>query len=171
MKYFGYDVALTHLVGDDPKQIIRTLEYYKDFRGADIAIPSESEIRELPKVRVECAFPMMNPSHVVEARLEENVSFLVNANAFVYIQALSLGYEILKRGDLYKFYPGITSFGLYFLPESIMKGLQDYNWSQHASQVEEWLSARESILNDLQNAGHIVRVREAPKKKPDYSKN
>ncbi|MFH0752252.1 MAG: hypothetical protein V1914_01510 [archaeon] len=174
MKYFGHQLGFTRLIGTDAKQIIRTLEYYRNERGqTNFDIPSESDISEVTRLEIECAFPLLSQNHFIEAKLEEKVSFFVNANAFSYIQALALSYEQLKRGDLYKFEPGLSTLGLYFLPENIMKGLKDYDWSQHKAQVEDWLQVRSKVLNDMRTKGLLVEAQKLKilKKKPDYSKN
>lgn len=72
--------------------------------------------------------------------------FHVNANAVDYVKQIAAHYECLRRGELFKFKAGAPILGLWFLPEDIMQGLRDYDWQQHGSQLEQWLSQRDEVI-------------------------
>lgn len=180
MKYFGYKFDLFLLVGTDSRQIIDTMGYYRNVRGKDVAVPSEPDIFDVGKLEIECMFSMYCPHHFIDVSVSDSLSFRINANAFGYVRDVAQHYGELKRGSLYKFAPpllNVSPFGpiaLYYLPESVMRGLKDHDWGQHNEQIKEWLGGRESVLDDMLDSGLLERRVENPmpvRKKHDYSKN
>ena len=146
---FMYQVPKTAFtfVGTNAKQVIDTLDYYKTTRGqSDIIIPSESEVKQINGASILVAFPMACADHNIEAIVRENVTFVVNANAFDHIRDISRDYDGLKRGSLYKFEAG--ALGTSFLPREIMESLKSYDWSQHTSQVDQWLGKRHDLIRE-----------------------
>lgn len=144
------------LVGKNKNQIINTLAYYKEERGEDqIIIPKKSEIGRLESACFTCSLPIANVKHFVDIAMDDWISFNINANAYAYVQRLAENYEELKRGDLYKFNPGIEVLGLYFLPENVMKWLKGFDWSKHQKQVDEWLGMRQQVAD---NSGGMVKL-------------
>lgn len=162
VEYFGYNIpgSGTHLIGTAKSQITNTLKYYKEERNQPVEIPSEDDYKTLENITIVCTLPLLKVDHFIDATVRPNVIFKVNANALMYVQQLAQQYESLKRGDLFKFVPGVDMLGLYFLPEHIMQSLRDYDWDQHQKQVEEWLGERERDLNEAENKGFLHRVRE-----------
>jgi hypothetical protein len=150
---FEYPVNIEpgSFIGTEKAQIINTIRYYRDERGEDrLKIPSESEIKNLERSVINCAFPLLVPEHYITAEVRPNVTFEVNANFYERMRKLSQGYEHLKRGDLYKFDPGL---GLFFLPEYIMKGIKDYDWKQHEEQIKAWMDDRSSFIGEKVREG------------------
>jgi hypothetical protein len=148
---FVYEIpnAISVFMGTEKAQIINTIRYYKDDRRQDgFKIPSESEIKNLERIIITCGFPMMHKDHFISVEVRKNVIFSVNANFYEYIKELSQGYEHLKRADLYKFQAGAESFGLFFLPEYVMEGIRDYDWSQHEEQMSAWIHKRTEIIEE-----------------------
>lgn len=179
MRYFGHRVELSLFIGTEKEQIINTLGYYKNQRSHDIVIPSESEISEINGLKIQCIFPIYYPQHFFEIDIDD-IIFRINANAFGYVYGTAQMYHELRRGDLYKFSPGLINgnlsgpIALYYLPESIMRGLKEHDWDQHKNQVAEWLGFREGALNDMVDNDHLnrqIKLHPTARKKPDYSKN
>jgi len=160
VNYFSYQIPhnMVMFIGTEKDQIINTISYYKNERGQDeVQLPSLDEIIKLNEINIDVAFPMLKIDHCISAEVRDNVFFHVNVNAFVYIQHISRQYECFKRGDLYKFKAGAPVFGLWFLPEYIMKGIKEYDWLQHKQQMGEWMENREKVMNDLEKKGVIAR--------------
>lgn len=148
--YFAYQLLNRGAVfiGNDKGQIKRTIDYYVK-RGDQngIIIPEEKDILELiGDVNITVVLPFAGMNQNISARVTPRAVFHVNANAINYIRGVASNYERLKRGELFKFEPGVRAFGLWFLPEDIMQGLRNYNWQQHESQVKEWLCQRNEVL-------------------------
>jgi hypothetical protein len=163
--YFSHQLpnTLTLFIGTEKSQVIKTLEYYKFERGQSrIAIPDEKELLNLEGVIISCAFPLLNKDQFIEATVRENVRFDVNANFYQEIQKIAANYKELKRAELYKFDPGLELFGLWFLPEYIMQGLQEYNWKQHEEQVNEWLKVRAAAIEGGKHLGLASTQGEQP---------
>ena len=143
MEYFSYHPPETNitLIGTDKEQIRSTLKHY------DLSVPPDEDMRRLARVMVMCALGSKDPSisHFFVAEVRDQVSFQVHASAFKYIKKIAENYKDLQRGDLYKFDTGRDDFGLLFLPEYIMLGLQEYEWDQHGEQVEEWVKTEEAV--------------------------
>lgn len=148
--YVFYHVpdTLTTFIGNEKSQIVNTLEHYKARGREKIAIPEIEKIRRLDSAEIGCALPILKPEHFFKVKLDEVISFDINANAFNYIQLVANRYEELKRGDLFKFDTGLPNvFGLFFLPENVMKGLKNYDWKQYEKQVDEWMGIRNKMLD------------------------
>ena len=161
MGYFGYQIpnSMTVLIGAEKQEIINTLRYYRDDRGQrNFDIPREQDLLELGDVHVTCGLAILHKDHFIDAEVEDNVYFHVNANAFEYVQSQVRDYEGLRRGDLYKFIPGVDIFGLFFLPESIMKSLKEHDWEQYREQIDSWTRVREDALDGLERDGHLIRA-------------
>jgi len=160
--YNGIKDSKIYYIGTNKKQVKNTIEYYIKERGQVLDIPSDSDISELTEINISCALPLAHMKQNLRAEIRNNVIFWINANAFDYVQRVSQNYEGLKRGDLFKFVPGVDFFGLFFLPEYIMEGLRDYDWGRHMEQVRKWLGRRETILNEGEQRGKIHRERPRP---------
>jgi len=155
--YFAYQPSNggAVFVGNDKRQIIRTVEYYVR-RGdqENVVIPGERDILEVSgDVNVTVALPLAGIHQNISARVRPRAVFHVNANAVDYIKGVASNYESLRRGDLFKFEPGASIFGLWFLPEDIMQGLRDYNWQQHESQITSWLDQRAAVIDEGRRRG------------------
>jgi len=156
--YFGYDkVPGTIFIGTTPSQIVNTVNYYRNERGQDIAMPAKGEIIRLDEINITACFPLAKVDHNIEARVKPNVIFWVNANAFDYVQQVAANYEELKRGDLYKFQT-LRLFGLFFLPEDIMKAVRKYDWKKHQTQIDEWMGVRKADLQEAERRGILRRI-------------
>ncbi len=164
MTYFDYNIpnSWSRFIGDTKKEILETLDYYRNERGQrDFDIPNEDVISNVKKFAVNCAFPLLNVNHFIEAEICKGAIFSINANALNYVKNVGQNYETFKRGSLFKFQT-LDSFGLFFLPESVMKGLRDYNWKPHEEQVRKWMLERERVLNEGARRGHLTRIRKVP---------
>jgi hypothetical protein len=152
MRYFFYNPGETNitLIGADKNQIAETLRHY------NLPVPPEEEMRELPRVRVMCAIGSPSTKHSFNARVADRVSFEVHATAFEHIKEIARDFEGLKRGSLYKFDTGRRDYGLLFLPETIMRSLQTYNWDRHRKQVEEWIESGEETQPYADKTGKFV---------------
>ncbi|MBI5066118.1 hypothetical protein HZA97_07825 [Candidatus Woesearchaeota archaeon] len=161
MKYFIHqpDHYWILFVGTEKEQIINTVKYYRDQRGvSNLSIPDDSKIKEISKLEIMCTFPMLKVDQFIEAEVREKVKLNVNANAFDHVRYIAQFYEDLKRGDLYKFNPGMPNIdGMYLLPEYIMKGINEYNWDQHSKQIDAWLSERERIIRVMEKDKRFYR--------------
>ncbi len=145
-------------VGNNKEQIKQTVKHYAD-RGdqKELVVPTEREILELQgDINVTVALTMAHVDHNVSARVRPRAVFHVNANAIDYVQRVASDYEKLKRGDLFKFEPGLSALGLYFLPEDVMQGLRSYDWSQHQSQIEKWLTQRDVAITEGRRRGFLA---------------
>ncbi|MDP3966203.1 MAG: hypothetical protein Q8Q04_01595 [archaeon] len=161
--YKFYNFLNWFLVGNNENQIINTLKYYKFERGAEekefdkIQIPQIYEIENREKISIPVALPLANLMQDLGVKVNSSIEFIVNANAVTYLRNIADSYQNLKRGDLYKFTPGIDYFGLWFLPEEIMEGLKNYDWSPHQKQIRTWLLKREGILKNMEGKGFLLR--------------
>lgn len=167
MKYFGYSPATSmglpfnagpfkRYVGTNIDEILSTFSYYNDVRGFAQKIPLIEELIELDSLVIDFSLPWAG-KRVIEAKVRENVTFKVNINAFAEIQKLALFYQQLKRGDLYKVDCKIPSLGIWYLPEHIMVGLKEYNWSQHQKQANEWLTEWQKGMAEIEKkGGHLI---------------
>ena len=139
-KYYRYHIPesfLTILIGNDKQQIIDTMEYYHK-QTEKLKVPSENQIGEMSSLEIRCGLSMMSNKFDFKAQITENLSLYINANAVDYIQGVALSYKLSKRGGLYKLEPGISSFGLYFLPEDLMIAIRDYDWTKHQDIIGKW---------------------------------
>ena len=181
MQYIGYRIpeSLIMLVGNDKDQIINTIDYYRNQRGSKIGAASVEDMFDVDSLRIECVFSMCCIDHFINLEVDD-VKFRINANAFSYVKSKVLDYSKLRRGEMYKFSPGLMSGGpyglvsLYYLPENVMRGLKDHDWSVHDKQIESWISSREKLLDGMVNTGGLerhVHLGVLEKKKPDYGKN
>lgn len=164
MAYFHYNVpnSASFFIGDTKREILETLNYYRNERGQkDFDIPNENVISSVERFVVNCAFPLLHKDHFIEAEVCKGAIFDINANALDYVKGVGQNYEPFKRGSLFKFQT-LDLFGLFFLPESVMKGLRDYDWKPHEEQVREWMLEREGVLNEAESRGHLARVRKVP---------
>lgn len=168
LDYFIYEFPGWSFIGENPNQIIDTLKYYKDVRAKNskqeqemyskLVIPSKKKIKIIREdLNFEIYLPFGYKDQFIDAQILPNVVFSINANAVKYVKIIGENWKKYKRGDLYKFIPGISSRGIWFLPESIMKGLNEYDWSQHKQQINLWLKEREKGLNDIESKGHLKR--------------
>jgi hypothetical protein len=161
MRYYIYQPSqiYTFFVGTDKEQIKKTIEYYKkDRANSQLEVPSDEEIKEISKLEITCAFPMLKVNHFIEAEISEGIILRVNANAFDYIRLLSQDIENSKRGELYKFNPGMPHIdGMYLLPEQVMKGLEKYPWDKHSEQIDDWLEDREKVIKKMEEKGMFYR--------------
>ena len=166
LKYYSYKIPesfKTILVGTDRSQIINTLNYYKTKRGQELRVPLETEIYEATSLEIRCGLPFISSKFFFKAEVRPNVILDVNANAVDYAKDIAENYEKLKRGDLYKFEPGLSEFGLYFLPEYIMQGISDYDWSQHKSIIDKWKRLEDDLKEDV----GIIRKQDIKSKNPN----
>src|SRR3989344_7658426 len=149
-RYFGYQIPNTNatLIGTQPKQIVKIIEYYHKEREMwkDVSVPSRDQIYELEEINITCVFPLAKVDHNIRAEVRPNFIFWINSNAFDYMKEVAASYEELKREELFKFQT-LPIFGLWFLPEYIMQGLRKYKWQQNQQQIDEWLSERERDLD------------------------
>ncbi len=156
MNYFYYEIpeqVKRFLIGNEKEQIIRTVDFFNHYYGANFSIPSESDITEILKLDIGCSYPPLNPEKHKEIKIKDNVTIDVYANAYYYIRWLSQNYEEMKRGDLYKFDTGMNAWGIYLLPEDIMQGLRDYDWSEYKKKFIGWLK------EGPENGGKTLRGR------------
>lgn len=159
-QYFIYEPKdipdFVQLIGNERSQIVKTMNYYRDL-SYPWDIPSDEEVSPLfLPFKISCSFPLAHMDHNIDVEVKEGIFFHVNANAFDHVQKVARNYEILRRGELYKFDVGSNIFGLKYLPESVMQGLRDYNWSRHVSQIEAWMRERKASLDGLGKEGHLA---------------
>lgn len=131
-------------IGKTKDQIVKTLEYYRYERKKDVCIPSQGMILPSTSHQISLALPIFNPDHSLIAKVSDTVTFKINANAFDLAQSFMKHYEDNKRGELYKFKKRLTEPFTYFLPESLMKSLRNYEWSvQDMLNIQNWEANRE----------------------------
>lgn len=138
-KYYQYHIPksfFTVLIGNDKQQIIDTMKFYHQTEK-QLRVPEEKQIHEVNSLEIRCCLPLMSEKFSFRAEIMDGVTFDLNANAVNYLQGIALGYKLLKRGSLYKFEPGLSELGLYFLPEDIMVSLGKYDWSKHKDIIEK----------------------------------
>jgi hypothetical protein len=156
MNYFVYEMTKYRaaFVGTEKKQIIHTLEYYRNQRKKDfVKVPGESAISEREKVNIQCVRPMSGKG-LLEAEVRENFVIGITDSAYSYVERTARYYERLRRGELFKFEPGEGLFEVYFLPEFVMQGLRDYDWNKH--KVREWVRNREESCRKLERTGLLL---------------
>lgn len=141
-------------IGTEKEQIISLINYYKKRGEENLIIPKLEDIESIKEVTIPVAFPFLNINHFIYPEVRENITFMVNANAYHYMINLAQFYERQKRSELYKFQT-IESFGLWFLPEYIMEGIRKFDWRKYDKQVSEWLEEREKSLQPLEDEGKI----------------
>src|SRR3989338_8308070 len=154
-RYFRYQLPNSGVVfiGTERQQITRTLEHYRangklNDASGNLQIPPETDFLEMQEdIEVVCVFPLGSKRQFVDARIRPRAVFHINANAFDYVGAAGRDYERKKRGELYKF-ETVKIMGLWFLPEDVMQGLRDYDWTQHTAQIDQWLDKRGAMLEE-----------------------
>ncbi len=160
MGYFFYRIPGTPsmFVGMAPSQIVETIDYY-NARGDQpekIIIPREEDIERSDSIYLTVLRPFYDLNQFIDAEIRKGFHLHINANSFWAVRAISRNFSHLKRGPLYKFFPGIH--GQFWLPEFVMEGMRDYDWTQHVSQIDQFNADLNSRLEKLENRGIIIRT-------------
>ena len=146
--FYACRQASWFLYGENPRQIIETIRYYKEDRGAShLEIPSENDLEVKNELWLSAVFPLSLDDQNLSLEFPNKVRFKVNANAFDHVRKTLRDFERLKRGELYKFV--IDHRFVHFIPQSVIRPIAEYNLAQHTSQVDQWLAQREDILNNI----------------------
>jgi hypothetical protein len=150
-----------HLYSRNPSQITNTLEYYINERGADLSLPPQSDITPKNEVSIFLTFPIAKVDHKLKVNPVQGFTIDVNANAFDYLRSIVKNPEKYKRGDLFKIQNGLSNGPVYFVSTEVMQGLQNYDWNQHTSQIDQWLGQLETDLKEINRNGlKVGRVKD-----------
>ncbi|MFH1456126.1 MAG: hypothetical protein ABIF40_04195 [archaeon] len=147
-KYYAYleKNSLVNFVGNTKDQILNTLQYYKEDRNvSELEIPCSDEIKRVHSsnpIVIRCVQPCSIETYI-DVKINENIHFKVNPGMYIDVITQAANYQLVKRGDLYKFDSGLGPWKIWLLSEDVMQSLNDYDWEQHQKFVEEILSINE----------------------------
>jgi len=139
--------TLINFVGNTKDQIINTLQYYKEDRGVSkLEIPCSDEIKRVNSsnpIVIRCVQPCSIETYI-GVKINENIHFKVNPGMYIDVITQAANYQLVKRGDLYKFDSGLGPWKIWLLSEDIIQSLNDYDWEQHQKFVEDILGRNET---------------------------
>ena len=154
------------MYGEKKEEILETMRYYflERRHEQEKDMPSEESINEsiieVPKLKIECFWPVFHVNHFLEAKVMDDTIVSVNTNALEHVLGQLKRSDELKRGQLYKFSPGQYfnpgMFPYVFLPEKVMKAMKEYNWAQHNEQLREWGIVEQNFWEKLQNSNMLT---------------
>jgi len=150
MTYYRYDPSdLIIMIGSQPKDIYETINHYSKKSNKKLQNPTIDDILEISGVHLEVKLPFFRKDHFIDINISDSVQFRINANAYFYFQCrIQEGLEN-RRGSLYKF--KINSATNIFFPESIMQGLNYYDWGKHQDEVAKCLKIRDFYLKHMED--------------------
>ena len=140
MKYYIYkpmELFLASIIATERSQITKTLEHYIE-EGEKLSLPKNNQIYETESFSMSFILPLSSSRFNFKTEIMPGITLSTNANSIWVIKELAKNYTSLRRGELYKFTSTINGDGLYFLPEHVMIGIKNYDWTKHWDLLGQW---------------------------------